>query len=66
MIKFNDRVEVISESYCCAELGEIGTIVDEGYPTRDNDIRYLVRWDYSPTTLFGVHSCDIKKVLKNE
>ena len=66
MIKFNNRVEVISESYCCAELGEIGTIVDEGYPTHDNDIRYLVRWDYSPTTLFGVHSCDIKKVLKNE
>lgn len=59
--KFNDRVKVTSKQYCCAELGEIGTIVNDGSLTRDNDIRYLVRWDYSPTTLFSVRSCDIEK-----
>jgi hypothetical protein len=63
-LKYNDRVVVTVETYCCADVGEIGTIVDEGYLVDNNLYRYLVRWDNNPTMLYGVHSCDIKQVIE--
>jgi hypothetical protein len=62
MIKFYDRVRVISPEYSCASLGDTGTIVDHGSPTYNGLVRYLVRWDSSPDMLWGVHSDSIEKV----
>lgn len=59
--QFGDRVRVTSNSYACANQGDTGQIVDNG-----ENGRYLVRWDYHPTILFGVHSCDIEKLNKRE
>jgi hypothetical protein len=56
MIQYGDRVRVIDSTYCCAQLGAQGVIVNNPEPQKDGSIRYLVRWDYSPTTLFGVHN----------
>lgn len=64
MIKFADVVIVTSPLYCCAEVGDLGKIVDDGYLT-DNDIyRYCVRWDSNPTMVYGVHSDCIEKYKK--
>jgi hypothetical protein len=62
MIKFGDRVRVISTAYACANLGDEGKIVDNGYPTPNNLYRYLVRWDSSPNMLWGVHSDSIERI----
>ena len=61
-IQFGDRVKVINPNYACAKSGDTGTIVDHGYPTYENIIRYLVRWDSSPDMLWGVHSDCIERV----
>lgn len=62
MITFGDRVRVTSTTYSCANLGDTGTIVDSGYPTPNNLHRYLVRWDSTPTMLWGVHSDSIERI----
>ena len=56
MFKIFDRVKVISSEYCCANLGDIGTLLDDG------PYRFLVRWEANPTMLWGVHSSDIELV----
>jgi len=61
MIKFGDRVRVTSPTYCCANLGEQGMIVDNGHPTQNGLQRYLVRWDSNPSMIFGVYSDSIKE-----
>lgn len=48
--KFGDRIREI-ESLCSD--GAIGTIVDNGTPQKNGDIRYLVRWD----GFEGVYGC---------
>lgn len=58
--KFMDRVMVTNPLYCCAYVGECGYLVDDGSLQKDGTYRYLVRWDHSPTTLFGVSESDIR------
>ena len=62
MFKFGDRVKVVSPNYACANLGDEGRIVDNGYQASNNLYRYLVRWDTAPDMLWGVHSDCIEKV----
>lgn len=62
MIKYGDRVKVISPRYPCAKLGEQGKIVDNGSPAPGNLYRYLVRWDSTPNMLWGVHSDSIERI----
>lgn len=40
--KFGDRVREIEP--LCSE-GKVGTLIDNGTPQKNGDIRYLVRWD---------------------
>ena len=61
-IRYGDRVKVTNPSYSCAELGDIGTIVDNGIVTYAGLGRYLVRWDRNPDMLWGVHSDCIENV----
>lgn len=61
-VKYGDRVKVSSDKYTCAEVGEVGTIVDFGYLTGYGLVRYLVRWDNNPDILFGVHSDCIERI----
>ena len=41
-MKFGDRVKEIQP--LCSE-GKTGTLVDNGTPQKNRDIRFLVRWD---------------------
>ena len=62
MFNYGDRVRVISTTYACANFGEQGKIVDNGYRTPGNLYRYLVRWDSTPDMLWGVHSDSIERI----
>lgn len=59
-IKYGSRVILVEPKYCCANVGDIGTIVDDGhYSDIVQSVRFLVRWD-GQENLYGVHECDIK------
>ena len=61
--KFRDKVVVTDPGYgYIAEVGTIGEIKDDGYVDQYGDERYLVRWESTPTMLWGVHDFSIKKV----
>jgi len=55
-MKFQTRVKEI-EPIC--SRGMLGTIVDNGTAQKNGDTRFLVRWDYSSTTIFGARKSNL-------
>ena len=55
-MKFGDRVVEIEP--LCSE-GKTGTLVDNGTPQKNGDVRFLVRWD-GEENIYGCRLSNIK------
>ena len=67
--KVRDKVVVTSPEYAyIAEVGTVGEIVSEGSINDYGAERYSVRWESTPTMVWGVHdsSVDLLKDIREE
>lgn len=57
LVGYGTKIVLTSSDYPAAKLGDTGTVVQDGYfDSIVGHYRYLVRWDSSPSMLFGVYS----------
>ena len=54
--KFGDRVKEIEP---LSSEGYTGTLVDQGTPQKNGDVRYMVRWDSYPAVVYGCRESNI-------